>query len=101
MAGLSFTGNWAKVHKTVENSEEQKALRIKRREKAEKHKDPLESTSEEDLQQNVEMINLKEIDRLHYHVRAIENDCCIVPKGSMKLNVKHEVQRNEAYLGLT
>ena len=45
-------------------------------------------------------IDLKEIDRLHYHVRAIENDCHIVPKGSVKLNSKHEVQRNEAYIGL-
>ena len=45
-------------------------------------------------------INFKEIDRLHYHVRAVENDCHIVPHGSMKLTPKHEVHRNEAFGGL-
>jgi radial spoke head protein 9 len=44
---------------------------------------------------------LKELDRLHYHVRAIENDCHIIPQGSVKLTPKHEVQRNEAFRGLT
>lgn len=101
LANLPFTGNWAKIHKVVENPEEQEALRQKREEKANREKDPLESTSEEDPESLIVKINLKEIDRLHYHVRAIENDCHIVPKGSMKLNHKHEVQRNEAYLGLS
>jgi radial spoke head protein 9 len=44
---------------------------------------------------------MKEIDRLHYHVRAIENDCAIVPIGSHKLTTKHEVHRNEAFRGIT
>lgn len=101
LATLPFSGNWAKIHKVVENPEEQEALRLKREEKANRQKDPLESTSEEDPESLIVKINLKEIDRLHYHVRAIENDCHIVPKGAMKLNLKHEVQRNEAYLGLS
>lgn len=101
LANLPFTGNSSKIHIAVEDPEEQKALNLKRKQKAEKVRDPLEDTSEEDLDALVEKVNLKEIDRLHYHVRAIENDCCIVPKGSIKLNVKHEVQRNEAYLGLS
>jgi hypothetical protein len=45
-------------------------------------------------------INLKEIDRLNYHLRAIENDCHIIPQGAMKLTVKHEVHRNENFRGL-
>jgi len=101
LANLPFTGNWAEIYKTVENPEEMEELRLKREEKANQEKDPLESSSDEDLESLVVKINLKEIDRLHYHVRAIENDCHIIPKGSMRLNDKHEVQRNEAYLGLS
>jgi radial spoke head protein 9 len=63
-------------------------------------RDPLESTEEEDPENLIVKINLKEIDRLHYHVRAIETECHIVPQGSMKLNHKHEVQRNEGFHGL-
>jgi radial spoke head protein 9 len=44
---------------------------------------------------------LKEIDRVHYIVRAIETDCHAVPYGSFKLTQAHEVQRNEAFKGLT
>jgi len=33
-------------------------------------------------------------------VRAIENDCHIVPQGSFKLSAEHEVRRNEAFKGL-
>lgn len=59
------------------------------------------STEEEDPESLIVKIDLKEIDRLFYHVRAIENDCQIVPHGSMRLNEKHEVQRSEAFNGLT
>jgi len=61
----------------------------------------LASTEEEDPESLIVKIDLKEIDRLFYHVRAIENDCHIVPHGSMRLNEKHEVQRSEAFNGLT
>jgi len=33
-------------------------------------------------------------------VRAIENDCHVVPQGSFKLTTAHEVARNEAFRGL-
>ena len=59
------------------------------------------STEEEDPESLVVKIDLKEVDRLHYHVRSIENDCHIVPHGSMRLNERHEVQRSEAFNGLT
>ena len=39
----------------------------------------LSSTEEVDPESLIVRINLKEIDRLHYHVRAIENDCHIIP----------------------
>jgi len=45
-------------------------------------------------------INLKEIDRLLYTVLAIENDCHIIPQGSMRLTESHEVGRNPAFKGL-
>jgi len=60
-------------------------------------RDPLASTEEEDLNAKIIPINCKEIDRLHYHICAIENDCHIVPQGSMKLTPAHEVARNEAF----
>lgn len=60
----------------------------------------LSSTEEVDPESLIVRINLKEIDRLLYHVRAIENDCHIIPQGSVKLTPKHEVQRNEAFRGL-
>ena len=63
--------------------------------------DPLASTEEEDGADKEALINLKEIDRLHYHILAIENDCHVVPMGSMKLNCKHEVQRSEAFNGFS
>ena len=58
------------------------------------------STEEEDPESLIVKINLKEIDRLHYHVLAIENDCHIIPQGAMRLNEMHEVQRSEAFTGL-
>ena len=42
-------------------------------------RDPLASTEEEDPEATVIRIDLKEVDRLHYHIRAIENDCHIIP----------------------
>lgn len=99
LANDPFTGDWAKILKEVENPDEIEALKAKNEENEIKERDPLESTEEEDENQVIK-VNFKEIDRLQYHVRAIENDCHIIPNGSVKLNVKHEIQRNEAYLGL-
>ena len=45
--------------------------------------------------------NLIEADRLLYTVRAIENDCSIVPHGSFRLTEKHEVARSVAFRGLS
>ena len=46
-------------------------------------------------------IDLKEIDRVHFLVRAIENDCHIIPQGAIKLTTAHEVARNESFKGLS
>lgn len=100
LSNQPFSGEWNKILKEVENPDEIEELERKKEEAANKERDPLESTEEED-EGTVLKINLKEIDRLNYHVRAIENDCHIVPNGSVKLNIKHEVQRNEAFLGLS
>ena len=67
----------------------------------EEARDPLASTEEEDPKALIIPVNCKEIDRLNYHVRAIENDCHIIPHGSMKLTPAHEVERNEAFTGLS
>jgi hypothetical protein len=60
----------------------------------------LADTEEVDPESLIVKLDFKEIDRLHYHVRSIENDCHIIPQGSMKLTPAHEVARNEAFKGL-
>lgn len=62
--------------------------------------DPLASSVEDDPLANFVKINLKEVDRLLYTVLAIENDCHIIPNGSMRLTENHEVARNCAFKGL-
>lgn len=69
-------------------------------EESEPTRDPLASTDEEDPNAAVAMHNFTELDRLLYTVRAIENDCHIVPKGSVRLTDCHEVRRNPAFRGL-
>ena len=65
-----------------------------------KEVDPLASSEEEDPASLIVPVNLKEIDRIHYLVRAIENDCSVAPNGAFKLTTDHEVHRNEAFRGL-
>lgn len=101
LSKLAFTGNPKLIHKEapkkVLTQEEKDAIEAKKN----KEPDPLESTEEEDPEANIERFDLTEINRLHYHVLAIENECHIVPHGAVKLTTKHEVTRNEAFLGLT
>jgi radial spoke head protein 9 len=63
-------------------------------------KDPLASTEEEDSNAGFLPRNFIELDRLQFTVLAIENDCHIMPKGSVKLTELHEVRRNNAFRGL-
>lgn len=65
-----------------------------------KEKDPLASTEEEDPSASFVPRNFIELDRLQITVYAIENDCHIMPKGSIKLTDQHEVRRNNAFCGL-
>lgn len=62
--------------------------------------DNLEDTSSEDEAVKVPPKNYTELHRLVFTVRAIENDCQILPQGSVKLTPHHEVRRNEAFKGL-
>ena len=62
--------------------------------------DPLASSEEEDPNALIVPVNMKEIDRVHYLVRAIENDCHVIPQGAIKLTVAHEVARNVSFKGL-
>ena len=100
LASTLFEGEPMKVLEQRENPEEEAEKKKKAQAKEEQERDPLASTEEEDADALIVKVNFKEIDRLHFHVRAIENDCHIIPQGSMKLNEKHEVQRNEAFCGL-
>ena len=100
MANQPFSGEWDYIIEKCEDPEELEAIKQRQAERESRERDPLESTEEEDPALKSIKINFKEIDRVHYHVLAIENDCHIVPAGSMKMNIKHELQRNEAFLGL-
>lgn len=88
------------VHKSVEVPVDAAEVERLAKIKENKVEDPLASTEEEEGSNKERAINLKEVDRLHYHVRTIENDCHIIPMGAVKLNAKHEVQRSENFLGL-
>ena len=98
MAGQLFKGEPMFVHKSVEVPIDPELEAKKAAEKKAREEDELASTVEEE--EEIVKINLKEIDRLAYHVLAIENDCHIIPQGSFKLTPNHEVARNEAFNGL-
>lgn len=66
-----------------------------------KEKDPLASTEEEDPNAKIELRAFTELDRLQWTIYAIENDCHIMPKGSIKLTDQHEVRRDNAFRGLS
>ena len=44
--------------------------------------------------------NFTELDRLSYTIRAIENDCQIVPVGGFRMCELHELRYNECFKGL-
>jgi radial spoke head protein 9 len=95
-----FEGVPSKVLIACEKTAEQLEAEQKEREAKINDKTSLDSTDEEDDEALVQPVNLKEIDRLLFHVQAIETDCHIVPKGAFKLTPSHEVHRNEAFRGL-
>lgn len=45
--------------------------------------------------------NFTEIDRLSYAVRAIEQDCAVVPEGAYRMTPGNEITRNRTFSGLT
>ncbi len=106
-----FWGEAAKVLKSVEppkaeGGEEAEAAaaaeEAKKKEEEEKaiaEVDPY-ATEESEKEPVAPLKNFTELDRLHYTVRAIENDCHVIPHGSFKLTTRHEVRRNEAFTGL-
>lgn len=101
LASTPFRGEPLFIHVKCEKEPDPEADAKAAAAKEAANKDPLASTEEEDPESLITRINLKEIDRLHYHVMAIDNDCHIVPQGSMKLTPAHEVERNEAFQGLS
>jgi len=101
---MNFSGNPGLVHIKVEpeiTPEEEEAKRIADEEAANKPVNPLDSTEEEDAAAAFVPVNFTELDRLHYVVCSIENDCHIMPKGAVKMTDQHEVRNNTAYRGLS
>jgi radial spoke head protein 9 len=64
------------------------------------NKDLVDTESEDD-EIKVPPKNMTELHRLSFVIMAIENDCQVVPIGSVKLTPLHEVRKNEAFKGLT
>jgi len=98
-----FTGDPAKVLVKVEPEVDPEAEEAPEEPVAEEEVtvDPLASSEEEDPNKNFVARDLTELDRLHYTVLAIENDCHILPQGAVKLTDAHEIRRNNAFQGLS
>ena len=97
-----FSGDATRVYIRVEKEitpEEAEAEKAKEAEPV-AERDPLASTEEEDPNAGFVPRNFTELDRLQFTVLAIENDCHILPNGSVKLTELHEVRRNNAFRGL-
>ena len=71
---------------------------------------PAENENVEELEKPVEeyepekreevTLVCREIDRLAFIVRAIEWDCSIVPRGSLRLNINHQIFYDNSFKGL-
>lgn len=98
-----FTGDSAKILENLETPAgegegDQQQEENEEGEGDDKNKDI--DTESEDDEVKVPPKNLTELDRLAFVVKAIENDCQVVPVGSIKLTPLHEVRKNEAFKGL-
>lgn len=60
----------------------------------------VEEESDEEKVVKPPLKDFKEINRLSFVVRAIENDNHVVPEGAFKLTSEHEIRRNKNYIGL-
>lgn len=54
----------------------------------------------EALKNAPKITKMKEIDRLAYIVRAIENDCSAIPIGALKMLPTHELRYNNNFESL-
>ena len=99
-----FTGDHAKILENLEapaGEGEGDAAQEENQEEGEGNDNKELDSSSEDDEVKVPPKNLTELDRLAFVVKAIENDCQVVPLGSIKLTPLHEVRKNEAFKGLT
>lgn len=96
-----FSGEPSQVLIRVEQEKPpaEEGMPAEQEQEAPKEKDPLASTEEEDPSATFVPRNFTELDRLQMTVFAIENDCHILPKGSVKLTDQHEVRRDNAFKG--
>ena len=95
-----FSGDPNLVIKKLEPDEDPEAAEPAPEGEDGEGEDNLDDTSEDEDAIKVPPKNFTELNRLAFTVRAIENDCQLVPQGSIKLTPHHEVRRNEAFKGL-
>ncbi len=92
-----FSGDPEKVlidlAKEGEGSPEEKAQQVQPEEE-------LDSDEEAEKEKKV-LRSFKEIDRLSYVVRAIEDNCQMIPVGVVRLTTQHEIIRNAHFEGLS
>lgn len=98
-----FTGDHAKILESLETpageGEGDAAAEENPEGEGEENNKDLDTESEDDEVKEPPK-NLTELDRLAFVVKAIENDCQVIPVGSVKLTPLHEVRKNEAFKGL-
>jgi radial spoke head protein 9 len=92
---VAFTGEHDKILVEVQPAEDQEAPEEEEAEKPEK--DSLASTEEEKIPPK----NFTELDRLAFVVRAIDQDCSVVPRGAFRMTPAHELSRNHSFAGLS
>jgi hypothetical protein len=95
-----FTGDPNTVLQALEKKEEEDK---KDEDKKDEDPDKKDDSKKEDVEVKpvLPLRDFKEIHRLSFTVRAIENDCHICPEGAFKLTPTHEVRRNKNFQGIS
>ena len=95
-----FTGEHDLILKDAEGKAPEESGEAAEAEDSKENEPAAAEESDDDVAIKVPKKNLRELDRLGYVVRAIENDTHVVPEGSFRLTPSHEVRRYGGYGGL-
>jgi len=96
-----FTGEHEKVLISAHVEEEEGAILQEEEEVAKEVPPDIEAYPSSEEEQQEQLKDFTELDRLVYVVRSIEHECQTVPVGAVKLLPNHELRRNRHFQGLT